>query len=261
MSKKFWIWTAVVILLIVGFAVAKTKLAHYSLSQAVSCSPAELFSIICFAGILDSINPCAFSVLLLTIGFLLSLETIERKRILRIGAIFIAAIFAVYLSIGLGLLKAFALFGVPRFMSRFGAIALIIFGLLEVLPEIVPFFPIKLRIPAKAKPSIAKLIERGSETAALLLGVLVGLTEFPCTGGPYLVVLALLHDKATFLAGFRYLLVYNTIFIIPLVALLFAASDKTLVRKLDEWRKAKTRTFKIITGLCLIGLGVLLFVL
>jgi cytochrome c biogenesis protein CcdA len=259
MSKKIYLWIILAVLLTAGFLIAKIRLADYSLSRAVACSPTELFSIICFAGILDSMNPCAFSVLLLTIGFLLSLETIERKRVLRIGAIFIAAVFVVYLLIGLGLLKVFTLFGVPRFMSRFGAIALMVFGLLEILPEIAPSFPIKLRIPAGAKPSIAKLIEKGSETTALLLGGLVGLTEFPCTGGPYLVVLTLLHDKTTFMTGFYYLLLYNLIFIIPLVVILFIASDKALIGKVDAWRKTNTKKFKLFAAICLVGLGFLLF--
>lgn len=259
MSKKIFLWIGIVILLVVGVFVAKNKLADYSLNAAVACSPTELFSIICFAGILDSMNPCAFSVLLLTIGFLLSLEAIERKRILKIGGLFIVGVFVVYLLIGLGLLKAFAIFGIPRFMSRFGAIALMIFGLLEILPEIFPSFPIKLRIPGAAKPAIAKLIEKGSETAAILLGLLVGLTEFPCTGGPYLVVLSLLHDKTTFATGFKYLFVYNLIFIVPLLVILFIASDKSLIQRIDVWRKTSAKKFKYISGISLIILGIVLF--
>jgi cytochrome c biogenesis protein CcdA len=259
MSKKIWLWLGIGILLVAGVIIAKTKLANYSLSAAVACSPTELLSIICLAGILDSMNPCAFSVLLLTIGFLLSLETVERKRVLKIGGLFIAGVFVIYLLIGLGLLKAFAIFGIPRFMSRFGALILIIFGFLEILPEFFPSFPIKLRIPAKAKPAIARLIEKGSEPAAALLGLLVGLTEFPCTGGPYLVVLTLLHDKTTFAAGFKYLLIYNLIFIIPLLVILFIASDKALIQKIDEWRKTSVRKFKLFSGVSLIILGITLF--
>ncbi|HQA96275.1 MAG TPA: cytochrome c biogenesis protein CcdA [Candidatus Colwellbacteria bacterium] len=236
MSKKIWLWIGIAVLLVLGAMAAKTKISGFSPSEAVNCSPAELLSIICLAAILDSMNPCAFSVLLLTMGFLFSLESVERKKIMRIGVIFIAAIFATYLLIGLGLLKAFQIFGVPRFISRFGAVALIAFGLIEIIGEVFPSFPVKLKIPEKAKPAIAKLIEKGSEWAALLLGFLVGLTEFPCTGGPYLVMLSLLHDKATFVAGFKYLLVYNLIFVIPLVVILFMASDKGLIQKIDGWQ-------------------------
>jgi cytochrome c biogenesis protein CcdA len=144
-------------------------------------------------------------------------------------------------------------------MSRFGAIALIVFGLLEILPEIFPSFPIKLKIPGAAKPAIAKLIEKGSEVAAILLGLLVGLTEFPCTGGPYLVVLTLLHDKATFATGFKYLFVYNLIFVIPLLVILFIASDRILIDKIDNWRKTAVKKFKLFSGIALIILGITLF--
>lgn len=260
MAKKIWLWIGIAVLLVLGAVAAKTRISGFSPSEAVNCSPAELLSIICLAAILDSMNPCAFSVLLLTMGFLFSLESVERKKIVRIGVIFIAAIFATYLLIGLGLLKAFEIFGVPRFISRFGAIALIVFGSIQIIGEIFPSFPVKLRIPERAKPAIAKLIEKGSEWAALLLGLLVGLTEFPCTGGPYLVVLSLLHDKATFTAGFRYLMVYNLIFVVPLFIILFMASDRDLTRKIDDWRKSNTKSFKLFSAAALVVLGILLLI-
>ena len=37
--------------------------------------------------------------------------------------------------------------------------------------------------------------------AAFALGVVVGLCEFPCTGGPYLMILGLLHDRGTYTSG------------------------------------------------------------
>lgn len=261
MSKKLWLLTIVAVAVIVVFFVAKAKVSAYPLNSIVSCSPTELLSIICFAGFIDSANPCAFSVLLLTIGFLLSLETVKRKDILKIGGFFILGVFVVYLLIGLGLLKVFAFFGIPRFMSRIGAIVLIIFGMFEVSAEIFPRFPIKMKIPSKAKPAIAKLIEKGSWLTVFLLGLLVGLTEFPCTGGPYLVVLTLLHDKTTFETGFKYLLVYNLVFIIPLVAILFIASDKSLIGKIDSWRKANTKKFKFVSGIVMLALGLLILLL
>src|SRR3990172_2498937 len=56
--------------------------------------------LIAFAALLDSVNPCAFSVLFLTIAFLFSLGR-SRKSILKAGFVYIFGIFAVYILIGL----------------------------------------------------------------------------------------------------------------------------------------------------------------
>ena len=79
--------------------------------------------IVTSASLLDSINPCAISVLLLTIGFLLSLNK-SRKHIFKIGLLYIGAIYVTYLAIGLGVLQALTFFGFPHFIAKIGAIFL-----------------------------------------------------------------------------------------------------------------------------------------
>ncbi|KKU93205.1 MAG: putative membrane protein, partial [Candidatus Amesbacteria bacterium GW2011_GWC1_48_10] len=55
--------------------------------------------VITTAALIDSVNPCAISVLLLTIGFLLSLEK-SRREILSIAGLYILGIFVTYILIG-----------------------------------------------------------------------------------------------------------------------------------------------------------------
>ncbi|KKU56475.1 MAG: putative membrane protein, partial [Candidatus Amesbacteria bacterium GW2011_GWA2_47_11] len=55
--------------------------------------------VITSAALIDSVNPCAISVLLLTIGFLLSLEK-SRREILSIAGFYILGIFVTYILIG-----------------------------------------------------------------------------------------------------------------------------------------------------------------
>src|SRR3989338_2043724 len=64
------------------------------------------------AGVIDGINPCAFTVLLLFITALLAtLQAGEqnvnsvRARLLGMGGVYIAAVFLTYLALGVGLLK------------------------------------------------------------------------------------------------------------------------------------------------------------
>ncbi|MFN7088884.1 MAG: hypothetical protein ACK4NX_03685, partial [Candidatus Paceibacteria bacterium] len=54
-----------------------------------------LLPLVTASALLDSINPCALSVLLITMAFLFSIGAL-RSRILRIGASYILGIFLVY---------------------------------------------------------------------------------------------------------------------------------------------------------------------
>jgi cytochrome c biogenesis protein CcdA len=93
------------------------------------------------------------------------------------------------------------------------------------------------------------------------MGMLVGLFEFPCTGGPYVFVLGLLHDQANFLRGLIYLIIYNLIFVLPLVVALFAVANKQMLETIDKVRRGGTKRSRVILSLIMIGLGALIFVL
>ncbi len=216
------------------------------------------WGIISTAALVDSINPCAISVLLLTIGFLVSLNKL-RSYIIRIGFVYIIGIYITYLLIGLGVLRALSLFGFPHTLARFGAIALLLTAGINLGNIFIPKFPIKLKIPDSAHPQLAKFIQKSTVPSFFVLGVLVGLFEFPCTGGPYLVILGLLHDQATFLSGLKYLAYYNFIFVAPLIIILLIASRPGLLQKVDSWRKKNTRMADIITSVIMIVLAGIIF--
>lgn len=206
------------------------------------------------AALLDSVNPCAISVLLVTLAFLFSLGR-SRNDMMKIGSFYIAGIFAVYVLVGLGILQALHVFSMPHFMSRLGAIIMIIFGLLGVINEFIPSFPIKLGIPAGAHGSLARLMERATLPGALLLGVLVGLCEFPCTGGPYLMVLGMLHDQGTYLRGLGYLVLYNLIFVSPLIVILLMAADQSVIDRLYAWKREHAHRMRLWGSIAMILLG------
>ncbi|MEK7543066.1 MAG: cytochrome c biogenesis protein CcdA [Patescibacteria group bacterium] len=218
------------------------------------------FPIVTIAALLDSINPCALSVLLLTIAFLFSLGK-ARGSIIRIGLIYILGIFIVYLLIGLGVLQALTFFGVPKFVGKIGAVILIAFGALDIVQGIFPKFPIQFSIPKSAHPKLAVFIEKGSIPAALILGGLVALYEFPCTGGPYLFILGLLHDAGTYVSGFAWLMLYNIVFVAPLVIVLMIASSETLYRKFETWKKGNMKKAGFAASFGMIILGFIIFFL
>jgi len=211
------------------------------------------------AALIDSINPCAISVLLLTIAFLNSLNK-SKKQILFIGLIYILGIFITYILIGVGTIRALTLFGIPKILSKIGSIILITTGVLNLIKLYYPKFPISLTIPEFTKPSIAKLIYRGTSPAAFLLGIFVGLFEFPCTGGPYLLILSLLHDSATSVNGVLYLVYYNFIFVLPLILTLIFTSQIPIWDRIDAWRKKNSFQSHLLGSLLSIGLGIFILI-
>ena len=219
-----------------------------------------LLPLVSVAALIDSINPCAFSILILTIAFLLSIGKF-RSSILKIGGSYIAGIFIVYMLIGLGILQTLHLFSTPHFMAKVGASLLIALGTINLINEFFQSFPIKLRIPHSAHRKMAELMEKGSIPTAFLLGILVGLCEFPCTGGPYLMVLGLLHDQATYLKGLGYLLLYNAIFVLPLVIILLISSNAALLEKVKSWQQKERSLMRIGGGIAMVTLGIVIFFL
>lgn len=257
-SKFKIIFLVVAILGLVGLAVflKSSQLSSQMLWQW-SNGGKWLLPLVVAASLIDSINPCAFSILLLTIAFLFSLGRL-RKDILKIGGFYILGLLIVYILIGLGILQVLHLFNTPHFMAKVGAWLLIALGFISLINHFFPRFPIKLRIPQSAHRRMARLMEKGSIPAAFALGVLVGLCEFPCTGGPYLMILGLLHDQTTYLTGLGYLLLYNMIFILPLVVILFLASNRNLLEKVQSWKREENAKMRLISGLVMILLGIII---
>ena len=217
-------------------------------------------ALIAIAALVDSVNPCAFSVLFLSLTFLFGLGK-SREDIVKAGLLYILGIFMTYTLIGLGVLKVLSLFNIPNLMSVIGASVIIAFGSVALINEFFPNFPIKLKIPQFAYGNIARLMEKATLPAAFFLGFVVGLFEFPCTGGPYLFVLGLLHDEGNFLKGLLYLLFYNFVFVLPLIIILVISANKRVLQAVDGVRRAETKQARVWLALIMIFLGSLIFVI
>ncbi len=217
-----------------------------------------LLPLVLASSIVNSIHPCAFSILLVTIAFLFSVGQL-RANILKIGGMYVFGIFLAYILIGVGVLQAFHLFDVPYFMAKVGAAVLIALGSINLINAFFPNFPIKLGVPQIAHRKMGELMEKSSLIAAFFLGSLVGICAFPCSGGPYVMVLGLLHDKVTYWQGLGYLILYNFIFVLPLIVLLFIASDKNLLDRVQEWQNREKGNMKFWSGIVMVILGIIIF--
>lgn len=256
--KKVYLAILIFALAIGSVALLKTSETLSAFLWSVSLGGARILPLVVFSAILDSVHPCSFSILLITIAFLFGLQ-LSRKRVLQIGGLYVAGIFAAYFAIGVGLLGVLHIFSVPHFMGKLGALMLVAFGALNVLGALFPNFPVKLKIPEAAHGRMTRLIHAVSLPAAFLLGLLVGLCQFPCMGGPYLMVIGLLHDTGTYARGFGYLLLYNAILVAPLVVTLWIAANPKLLEQVKTWKKEQMRNTHLYAGIAMIIIGLIIF--
>jgi len=259
-NKRLYIISSILLAVVGSLLLLKSSTGSAGFIWEMSKGGTFLFPLVSLSALIDSFYSCAFSFLLLTIAFLFSLGTM-RGGIIKIGVAYIFGIFLAYLLIGLGILGTLHIFNTPHFMGKLGAFILIAFGVINLLSEFIPKFPIKLQIPHVAHDKMASLLRKSSISAVFFLGMLVGLCEFPCTGGPYLMVLGLLRDGTTYLKGFGYLIWYNLLFVLPLVAVLFVASDHSVLEKLQEWKRNNLNKTKLIGGVVMIVLGILILMM
>ena len=260
MKRKAVTFLIVGILLVALAVFLRESSAGTSVIWNITAGGKILLPLVLVSALIDSINPCAFSILLLTIAFLVSIGKL-RSKILAIGGVYVLGVFIAYMAIGLGLLGTLHIFSTPHFMAKVGAGLLIILGAINLINEFFPNFPIKLKIPTVAHHKMAELMEKASLPTALVLGVLVGLCEFPCTGGPYLAVLGLLHDSGTYLRGFGYLILYNVVFVLPLLVILGLASDEKTLSKIESWQQGEKKHMRIFGGVAMIALGIIIYFL
>jgi len=222
----------------------------------------QLLPAVVVTGLLDSVNPCAFAVILLLIAFLFTLRQ-SRGRILQLGLVYIAMIFLVYFGIGLGLLRAVRLSGDPHFVARLGSWLLVGLGAVNLIEYFFPNSPVKLHMPALAGEKANQLIKQASFPATVMAGFLVGLCTFPCSGGIYVSIITLLNAKTTAAWGLVYLFLYNLIFILPLVVILLALGNRMIAKNWARWEREHALKIRLWYGvlMVLLGLGMLVVVI
>jgi len=209
------------------------------------------------SALIDSVNPCAFSVLIFLLISIVALE--NRQRILMVGGVYIAAVFIFYLLSGFGLFTIVSLSGFSQALSLIGATVAVVLGLISVLDALRNRDEFLIAIPSSKKEQIEHYIRTATLPAAFALGIFVGIFELPCTGGIYLAILGLMSRSYTLMEGLPYLLLYNFIFVLPLILILLMVAYGVAPERANEWRVRHRRTLRLIVGLAMITLGVIIF--
>ena len=167
---------------------------------------------------IDSINPCAFAVLIILLSYLTSLA--DRRKMMGVGLAYIDTVFVVYLFEGLGFLIVVQTYEISQIVFTIAAFIVIIAGLLQIGEVLVHRVRFTLSIPESMKTAIDEKIRMATIPSAIVLAGLVSIVELPCSGAIYLAILGLIRNSMTSAEGLPYLLLYNFIFILPLVIIL-----------------------------------------
>ncbi len=220
-------------------------------------SEMPLIFLVLLTGFIDGVNPCAFAVLLFFIAFLFTMKR-TKAEIYKVGTVYIIAIFLAYVSIGLGILKVIALSQAPHFMAQVGAYLVIFLGLINLKDYFWYGRGFSLKIPQLAHTTIKRYVQKATLPSSFILGFLVGLCTFPCSGGIYVAILGLLSTQVTYMQGLGYLALYNVMFVMPLIITLLFASNKRVVGKMEEWQASEKKHMKLMSGLVMITLGLVI---
>ena len=247
-EKKLMLATLVLVLL---------PIAYLMLQSGTGGADPALLAIVLGSGFLDGIHPCGFAVLLFFISLLFTLRK-SRGQIIIIGSSFILGVFLAYLLIGIGIVGTISLFNEPHLVAKLGAYLVILLGLLNLRDYFTGGNWFCIRIPGLSTEKQTRWIEKAALPAAIFTGFLVGLCAFPCAGGIYVAILGLLNAKATAAAGLAYLVLYNLMFVMPLIIALAFASSPAVLDRLGEYEVRYMRTMKLALGIMMIALGLVI---
>jgi len=239
-----------------------------AITAEVACKTSPLLSIksssltpwavVCGAAV-DAINPCSLSILILLMAS--SLVNGERKKALKAGLSFIAAVYFTYFLLGIGVLAVIRTYTVtfsPLFYQIVGVMA-ILFGLFNIKDYFWYGKVFLMEVPLLWRPKMKELIFGvTSPKGAFLIGLLISLFLLPCLSGPYAVILAMLATNKELLHALIYMVLYNIIFILPMTAVVLAMYFGLPPEKAEAWRKEKLRLSHLIAGIILLALGVII---
>ena len=207
----------------------------------------------------DSINPCAFAVMLLLLSTIFS-KSKSKKKTIAAGLLFSLAIFLSYLLIGMGFYKVLGYAEVTTAFKRIVGIV----GLLIAGANIKDYFRygewFLMEVPMAWRPKMMKIIQSAvSPMGAFVIGILVSLFLLPCSSGPYFVVLGLLKSENVSIAGLGiwYLVLYNLIFILPmLIITLLVGTGQSSVEKIAKMKNKNTKLMHLIMGVMMLLLSI-----
>ena len=221
------------------------------------------------AGIVDGLNPCAFATLIFFISYL-TLSGRKGKEIIFVGTAFTLGVFLAYLIIGLGFYKVLDLLGgalniVARWVYVFTALLCFTLAILSFRDvskaKSGNLEEMQLKLPERLRKRINTVIRKGRSAnsyavGAFFSGIVISLLELACTGQVYLPTIIFVSSVPELrLRAIFYLIIYNLLFILPLVVVFILAYYGTTSKDLTKFLQKHAAAVKIGLGIVFAALG------
>ena len=223
---------------------------------------------ILLAGLLDGINPCAISILMVFYSFLMITE--NKRKIVLMSSMFISGIFLANFTFGLGF-KAFynvlagnyivmyLLYGMAILMC-ITAIVLNTIDIINHKKEIV-----KNQLPDTIKYKMVNLLRKNvfskfSVVTSIVVGFVIGVVELACTGQIYFPTLTYMIQSTNYGPKSILLLVlYNIMFVLPLIFITVIAGCIKQPEQIKGVIMKKNWLIKFIANIFFIIMSIILF--
>jgi len=213
------------------------------------------------AGLVDGLNPCAFATLVFFISYLAFMGR-EGRDVLLAGGAFALGVFLTYLGVGFGVLKFLSTLPFLDAASRWIYGLTAVFCFLLAVGSLYDWWQarrgkateMRLKLPTRLRRWVNRTIREGAGAGALMpvtfaTGVVVSIIELACTGQVYLpTILFVLGVPELQVRAGLYLVLYNLMFILPLVVVFVLAYFGTTSQQLGLLIHRHTATVKLATA-------------
>jgi len=213
---------------------------------------------------LDAFNPCAFFVLLFLLSLLVHARS--RWRMALVGGVFVVMSGVMYFAFMAAWLNVFLVTGQLRWITAVaGTIALVI-ALFNMKDYFAPDTAGSLSIPDAAKPGLfarMRKLTTGDSMPTVLAGTVAlaavaNSYELLCTAGfPLVFTRVLTLNELSTSSYYSYLILYNLVYVIPLLVIVGVFVWTLGSRKLSE---GEGQFLKLMSGMMMLGLGLLLLI-
>lgn len=211
---------------------------------------------------LDAFNPCAFFVLLFLLSLLVHARS--RWRMALVGGVFVVISGVMYFAFMAAWLNVFLVTGQLRWVTTVAGLIALAIALFNMKDYFLPDVAGSLSIPESAKPGLfarMRKLTMGDAMPTVLLGTIAlaavaNSYELLCTAGFPLVFTRVLtlNDLSTS-SYYGYLVLYNIVYVIPLLVIVGVFVWTLGSRKLSE---SEGQFLKLMSGMMMLGLGLLL---
>ena len=221
------------------------------------------------AALVDGINPCAFATIIFFVSYLV-ISRRQRSALLAVGLAFTTGVFLTYLLVGLGAMSLL------KWASAMRIVGLILYGLMALscfvlagvsvhdylLARQGKLHEMRLNLPGPLRERIKGRIRAGSGAfmgTAFVSGLVVSLLELACTGQVYLPTISFVVGIPEMRAyAVAYLVLYNVVFVIPLLVVLFLAAYGVSATRFQNWFVQNAAKAKLTMAVLFLLLGLLL---